>query len=592
MEILEKLTVGDVINMMLPATFGPPWWPIDLFAVCGQLIQISGLMGRFEPNFELAGIPTTQRMLRVNVSKDERTKCKKVARAWKDNPELPKEITELWMQIAAAKSLAVRASEYAKLYEKESKKKAPAWWSAVFQLFIIADEACEGVGHVYPIVNKAKPEGTARRQPNWITENLVKRSLDSILDETETTKTSDMFIQSRQISSYTASVRTEIACVQPKGRVSRVGCSLRNLSKNLALVGPAGNVRCHWHQLAGDPKAEEREGLNILLLPIPFEISAIDFLTDKAVHDNNDAYNGWGTFDISQEWLKKERFPALLDTIRVLLQKAKSDAEKIHAVILPELALDYPSFIEIAKAIRNDEPSIEFLISGSSSNCKGEKGNCVLTALWANGMVHEKNITQEIEISDRIVSQRKHHRWRIHRDQVIDYALGSQLHPNNDWWENHEIDQREVNFFQFRKNSIFSTLICEDLARSDPVHDVVRSIAPNLLFALLMDGAQIENRWPARYASSLADDPGTSVLTFTSSALLKRVNENGRYAECNSIGLWKDESGKATEIKLPKDASGVLMCLSSVSSTDLTIDGRETKLAQSWRLVSQKPLFA
>ena len=68
----------------------------------------------------------------------------------------------------------------------------------------------------------------------------------------------------------------------------------------------------------------------------------------------------------------------------------------------------------------------------------------------------------------------------------------------------------------FRRKSIFSALICEDLARSEPCHSAVRSVGPNLVFVLLMDGPQIASRWSARYATSLADDPGSAVLTLTS----------------------------------------------------------------------------
>jgi hypothetical protein len=56
----------------------------------------------------------------------------------------------------------------------------------------------------------------------------------------------------------------------------------------------------------------------------------------------------------------------------------------------------------------------------------------------------------------------------------------------------------------------------EDLARPDPVGDLVRSVGPNLVIALLMDGPQLRARWSGRYAMSLADDPGSFVLSVTS----------------------------------------------------------------------------
>ena len=62
-----------------------------------------------------------------------------------------------------------------------------------------------------------------------------------------------------------------------------------------------------------------------------------------------------------------------------------------------------------------------------------------------------------------------------------------------------------------RETATLSVLICEDLARYDPVLTVMNAIGPNLVIALLMDGPQLERRWCGRYATALADDPGSSV---------------------------------------------------------------------------------
>ena len=52
----------------------------------------------------------------------------------------------------------------------------------------------------------------------------------------------------------------------------------------------------------------------------------------------------------------------------------------------------------------------------------------------------------------------------------------------------------------------------EDLARLDEVADLVRRIGPSLIIAVLLDGPQLATRWPCRYASIVADDPGSSGL--------------------------------------------------------------------------------
>src|SRR5262249_17681153 len=110
----------------------------------------------------------------------------------------------------------------------------------------------------------------------------------------------------------------------------------------------------------------------------------------------------------------------------------------------------------------------------------------------------------------------KHHRWRVEKSQIETYSLGAALDSGRGWWERIDILDRCLDVFVVRGGATVTTLICEDLARSEPCQDLVRAIGPNLVIALLMDGPQLKDRWPARYATVLAEDPGSSVLTVTS----------------------------------------------------------------------------
>jgi len=48
-------------------------------------------------------------------------------------------------------------------------------------------------------------------------------------------------------------------------------------------------------------------------------------------------------------------------------------------------------------------------------------------------------------------------------------------------------------------------LVCEDLARPDPVANIVRAVGPNLVIALLMDGPQTKVTF--RQACMTPDSP-------------------------------------------------------------------------------------
>jgi hypothetical protein len=130
-----------------------------------------------------------------------------------------------------------------------------------------------------------------------------------------------------------------------------------------------------------------------------------------------------------------------------------------------------------------------------------------------------------------------------------------------------------VHFTVFRPGASVCTLVCEDLARSDPVQPIVRAMGPNLVIALLMDGPQIEARWPGQYAGVLSGDPGSSVLTLTSLGFLRRSVMPGEH-EPREIALWKDPRGGARALRLPEGAHALCLCINTSSTTNWTLDGR------------------
>ena len=83
--------------------------------------------------------------------------------------------------------------------------------------------------------------------------------------------------------------------------------------------------------------------------------------------------------------------------------------------------------------------------------------------------------------------------------------------------------RRSIQFLEFG-GGITLVAVCEDLARLDAVAELLRTVGPTLVVTVLLDGPQLASRWTARYASVLADDPGSAVLTLTSfNAAARRV---------------------------------------------------------------------
>jgi hypothetical protein len=117
------------------------------------------------------------------------------------------------------------------------------------------------------------------------------------------------------------------------------------------------------------------------------------------------------------------------------------------------------------------------------------------------------------------------------------------------------------------------SLVCEDLAHNDDIAQLIRSVGPTLVLNVLLDGPQLPSRWTARYASALADDPGSTVLTLTSYGLVERSRPPGRDAS-RVIALEKDPTGGVREIALEPGAQGVLLTACMDRATRYTADRR------------------
>src|SRR6185436_8577032 len=74
--------------------------------------------------------------------------------------------------------------------------------------------------------------------------------------------------------------------------------------------------------------------------------------------------------------------------------------------------------------------------------------------------------------------QYKHHRWQLGKSQVEQYGLSQILDPKTKWWEAINVQRRHVSFVNIGDAITLCPLICEDLARQDPIADLIRQVGP------------------------------------------------------------------------------------------------------------------
>ncbi len=346
------------------------------------------------------------------------------------------------------------------------------------------------------------------------------------------------------------------------------------MSHHLALHTGANIVPC-WvvtDQPHSQPKPNRHVGMrnyNILVVPHPESIDPLQFrpLTAHAGVAERFPTNH-GLF----EFVHREHGDDFAPRIGQLISHARQAVGPIDGVVLPEAALDQQFFGTqfgwAPPGMKMPAEDIQFFICGLSGKASEDSlGSNFVNIRCLCSSAQEKFLAD--------YRQDKHHRWALDGPQIRNYGLTRTLHPDVVWWEAIGLPTRELHFFLLDNHFVFSVLICEDLARPDPIGDLIRSVGPNLVIALLMDGPQLSERWASRYATALADDPGSSVLTVTSLGMSRLSRPKGHKVESERIvALWKDPWTGTRPLSLPDGAEALVLSLTESRNEELTADGR------------------
>jgi hypothetical protein len=261
-----------------------------------------------------------------------------------------------------------------------------------------------------------------------------------------------------------------------------------------------------------------------------------------------------------------------LDLLDRVLVAARQEAGSVDVVLLPESAVDERELDDLEAVL--DRHGVVSLVAGVRQPVS-EPGR--LPSNWLHMSFNPRLEKGGPPASERRspwfhLRQNKHHRWSLNEDQVEQYHLGAALHPHIRWWEAMDIPRLRVQFVEVAE-LVMTTLVCEDLAHNDDIAQLIRSVGPTIVLNVLLDGPQLTSRWTARYASVLADDPGSAVLTLTSFGMVDRCRPNGREPS-RVIALEKDPTRGAREIPLEPGAQGVLLTVCIDRATRYSADRR------------------
>lgn len=492
-----------------------PWdqlinWPPDVFALSCLLLD-----GTEAYRFAVAP-PTGQRW---PPGPDWSGRVVSAARRWRERAwiggrELPGDLRRHWDALIERLDTPMGA-----LREGVDRE----LWQALVGLHAMADEACAGLA----APGLPAPDGGFERDA-W-----------------------DLLARTRSL----ATIAPGRIRVTPKTHFASRGITIRSLSRYLALHYES--VEVEWRRIEVELRSTrawfDRRGYRLLLLPWPLRVTSAAFRpVDGPLHNMDQSAFGFFEFDPG----------ALLDLdlLERTVKAAVRVGKHIDGVVLPESAIAESELPDLERVLT--DAGINFLVTGLR-----EAGG---TGHFPRNTVHVGVFTGSQWERYR---QAKHHRWCLDESQLRQYHLTRTLAPSKLWWEAIDLPARTVQIIDLGGGMTLAPLVCEDLARMDETADMLRRIGPTLVMAVLLDGPQLVGRWACRYASVLADEPGSAVLTLTALGMATRSRPN-EDRPSRVVAMWSDSTTGRHELALDPGAGGILISAAVSGKTVWTADGR------------------
>ena len=435
------IVTNELARHLMPDWKPEDWfhWPPDIFAFTSILLQATGVY-----RYAVSPHHDTNKRLLSDVKGEERSqRLNNVYRDWYRwisgiEPELPE---------------ALRTCKEI-LFESDSKLSAKPntvdfkTCEALLDLHTMADVACANFGLM-----------TSSHEGRMCAINFLANYLLAVTGSL-----------SRLPSHH--------GVVLPKMRTPQKGLTIRSFSHNLTFHRSEAKVL--WRSIPWNDASETNKIINLLAVPIPYELNLDDFRPVDAPGPPSEA-KGFRYFDFEPS----EKFEP--ERIIGLLQEATKEVRQVHLLVFPELALTEEHLEDLQSALQESVPPAEIpmIITGIRGKGNGMGTNKVRLSVYFARKWYN-------------LGQDKHHRWRLDKNQIEQYSLTRKLDPGTNWWEAIDIGSRQLTFLVPNTWLTLCPLICEDLAQLEPISQLIRGVGPNFVIAILMDGPQLPQRWPAR----------------------------------------------------------------------------------------------
>lgn len=554
-------SVKELFEFLLPKSLrnGCPSWPPDAFALVSSALSQSGayvrvvdILNNDGDDWPRKARDVGQRWSAVLIQKLRRSPSQVIEvegiRSAARQASLPPDVKRWWEVICLSAHTQLSA-----IWDNDELCRA------MLQICCAADEAAAGMG----LCIVRRPDG----QPETEINDTLTLVAATVLSDCPTGEANTLCLN----------VSRDKVLVLPKQHTPQRGMTLRSITHHLALCTTT-EVEVTWLPPPDIAPGIPLESLfNLLILPWPTKLSIGDFRLHKDSDGRHKLPERYRYFEFSHV-LDKGQF---VSDMRRAIAVARQYADQLHCVVFPELALTYDVYVEAERVAWEEKIALVAGVSLAEGNL--ECGGATNASFFQPAGLFRKNHdsgwsqAEALEYMETFLKwQRKHHRWCLDRPQILQYGLGSVLPATRDCWEFTEIGKRELHFVSLTSWLTCCVLVCEDLARQDPMSDVIRAVGPNLVISLLMDGPQLGHRWSSRYALVLAEDPGCSVMTLTSLGMAGlSPPPPGKPKRSRLVGLWRDVTRTdPVELELPPDCDAGLLSLVCQSREEFTADGR------------------
>jgi hypothetical protein len=269
--------------------------------------------------------------------------------------------------------------------------------------------------------------------------------------------------------------------VLPKVRTPPTGRPA--FSRYACVQGPGIDAR--WHKMPARHRGTDirSEYATLLLLPWPLRVSASDFRpVDGSVRRlTKDPY---GFFEFAPAEVLD------LDLLDRVLLAARQEAGSVDVVVLPESAVEERELDDLEMVL--DAHGVITLMAGVRQTVRQPDefpGNWLHIG-FNPGLEKGGQLPSERREPWFHLRQNKHHRWSLDEGQVGQYHLGGVLHPHIRWWEAMHVPRKAIEFIEVAE-LVQVLLVCEDLAQNDDIAELIRSVGPTVVVAVLLDGPQL-----------------------------------------------------------------------------------------------------